>query len=135
MKCKFPDKPCNDRYHSYKGDNSKSWGFYCRLREWKKRQKRCPYDKSIMSKPLEKIVGKMVPLAILLLIMLSLVSCGKSSFQDCHSKCLDLKGDSECSEWNGTRRDGTNYTGRFCFGYTNDSHTMCYDECRGMNND
>lgn len=45
MMCKYPDKYCGDRYLK---TSTGEW--MCRLREWKKREKRCPYDETIMSK-------------------------------------------------------------------------------------
>lgn len=43
MKCKFPDKPCGDRYRSDRK------GIMCRLPEWKKKIGVCPYDSKIHS--------------------------------------------------------------------------------------
>lgn len=43
-KCKFPDKKCEDRYY-----NSSKGYVCCRLDEWKKKQKVCPYNSKIRS--------------------------------------------------------------------------------------
>jgi len=43
VKCKHPDKDCPDRYHK------NHQGLQCRLYEWKKKLKICPYDESIKS--------------------------------------------------------------------------------------
>lgn len=45
MKCKFPNKPCTNKYFSC------SRGHCCRLFEWKRKKGICPYDKRIFSKP------------------------------------------------------------------------------------
>lgn len=55
-KCKFPDKPCNDRYESHHEGRE---GKHCRLYEWKKKLGICPYDKSIRSIP--KTIKKSLP--------------------------------------------------------------------------
>lgn len=44
--CKYPDKPCKDRYTSH---SERKAGLHCRLREWKRRIKTCPYDHRIVS--------------------------------------------------------------------------------------
>ena len=41
--CKYPDKPCEDRFRRDRG------GVYCRLTEWKKKVGVCPYDPTIRS--------------------------------------------------------------------------------------
>lgn len=43
--CKYPDKPCKDRYLK-----SRDMKLKCRLDEWKKKLKSCPYDIRIRSK-------------------------------------------------------------------------------------
>jgi hypothetical protein len=47
MICRFYPRPCPDRYYS-----SGRMAHICRLKEWKKKLKVCPYDKSIYSTPL-----------------------------------------------------------------------------------
>ncbi len=44
-RCKFQNKPCNDRYLS-----SQRACKLCRLDEWKRKLKVCPYDNRITSK-------------------------------------------------------------------------------------
>ena len=43
VKCKYPSKDCTDRYFS------SHRGLQCRLHEWKKKLKICPYDETIKS--------------------------------------------------------------------------------------
>jgi hypothetical protein len=51
-KCPYPDKPCEDRYIQYsQGDVKK-----CRLDEWKRKFKVCPYDSRIRSSGVKKKV-------------------------------------------------------------------------------
>ena len=54
MKCKFPDKDCNDRFECH----GTRQGKFCRLPEWKKKSGVCPYDKKITSKNKSKKVLK-----------------------------------------------------------------------------
>jgi hypothetical protein len=57
MKCKYVEKnrrerKCGDYYYSHAKNKE---GVYCRLVEWKRKKKVCPYDKTIFSKP-KKII-------------------------------------------------------------------------------
>ena len=49
MRCKFPGKPCNDRYLKQEGSPKEQ--LTCRLPEWRKKKGTCPYDSRIRSKP------------------------------------------------------------------------------------
>ena len=44
--CKFPNKPCNDRYMSTRNNYTTP---ICRLDEWKKKKGICSYDSKIHS--------------------------------------------------------------------------------------
>lgn len=45
MKCRYPDKPCIDRYASHPSGSGEI--LKCRLAEWKRKQGTCPHDKTI----------------------------------------------------------------------------------------
>jgi hypothetical protein len=51
MKCKYAEQnlkenKCSDYYYSH---GETKHGIFCRLKEWKKKQKVCPYDNRIRS--------------------------------------------------------------------------------------